>query len=49
MTRSGEPGDDCAAFEAAVSDYLDDTLTGEAAAAAAGHFAGCDACQRARE
>lgn len=42
---SREPGDDCAAFEAAVSDYLDDALTGEAAAAAAGHFAGCDACQ----
>jgi anti-sigma factor RsiW len=42
---SREPGDDCAAFETAVSDYLDDALTGDAADAAAGHLAGCDACQ----
>lgn len=40
-----EPADDCAAFEAALSDYLDDALTGDAADAAAGHVVGCDACQ----
>jgi Putative zinc-finger len=40
-----ETAGECAAFEAALPDYLDDTLTADAADAAAAHVAVCEACQ----
>jgi hypothetical protein len=42
---SREAAGDCAAFEAALPDYLDDALTVDEAEAATTHVAGCEACQ----
>lgn len=42
---SREAGGDCAAFEAALPDYLDDALTVDEAEAATKHVAECEACE----
>jgi hypothetical protein len=41
-----EPAGGCAAFEAALPDYLDHSLAADAADAAAAHVAGCDVCRQ---